>query len=89
MDFTDFDSEVMQLVQDLGLVLTGSEEHLRFLAAMSVSRYANYHFCERYRDHLVEVRKINNWRSNGLHRPYLKSSHHDELCAHNQFKLPL
>lgn len=43
-----YDSEVMSLIQDLGLVQIGSEEYRRHLAALVESHYSRYWFCERY-----------------------------------------
>lgn len=49
-----YDSEVMSLIQDLGLVRIGSPEYRSFLAALVTSRYTNYWFCERVNNLAVE-----------------------------------
>ena len=54
MTEVEFDSEVMALVEDLGLVEIGSLEYREFLAALSVSHYTRYWFCERVKDQWKE-----------------------------------
>lgn len=44
--------DVLALIQDLGLVPTGSPAHLEHLAACRRSRYSRYSFCDRYKDWL-------------------------------------
>lgn len=44
------DSEVIQLIEDLGLVQIGSPEFAQHIVALSNSRYSKYWFCERVLD---------------------------------------
>lgn len=55
-----FDSEVMQLIDDLGLVRIGSLEYREFLAILAVSEYTNYWFCERWLARKKEQEKERN-----------------------------
>lgn len=50
-----FDSEVISLVADLGLVLKGSVEYLAFITALENSCFSKHPFCERYHDHLRNI----------------------------------
>lgn len=47
-----FDGEVYALMSDLGLVLRGSQEFVRYKMACSRSRFTRYPFCARYKDFL-------------------------------------
>lgn len=91
MSETQFDSEVMQLVQDLGLVLKGSLEHLYFLALVAESQYARYHFCDRIKDKAARMERERNIRLSMLYRecrPYSHVKPHNDsfVCAPTLFK---
>ena len=65
------DSEVISLIQDLGLVQVGSEEFCKHIVALTNSRYSKYWFCERVLDHQ---------RAKELDRSRLLS----EICKRNR-----
>lgn len=45
-------------MSDLGLVLHGSQEHMRYKMACFRSRYTLYPFCARYRDFLRSKKQM-------------------------------
>ena len=70
MSETSFDSEVMQLIDDLGLVRIGSPEYREFLAILAISEFTNYWFCERWLARKKEQEK----ERNRLLRAYQKKN---------------
>lgn len=53
---TEFDSEVMSLIDDLGLVLKVSEEGKRWWSAWLASQYTRFPLCERYKAYQSQKR---------------------------------
>ena len=57
-----FDSEVISLVEDLGLVLKGSLEHLTFLAIQVCKKWREDYFKESYFDDIAHHERNVRWR---------------------------
>lgn len=57
MTESEFDSEVMSLIQDLDLVEIGTPEYRAWLAVWAASHYTRYWFCERWRAAMDEKRR--------------------------------
>lgn len=80
--------EVHALVDDLGLVPFGSEEHKQHLVLLKKSRYSRYLFCERYKDYLLQCSEYRNILSRELYRSYRKFSRYStgsiESCVQDR-----
>lgn len=80
--------EVHALVDDLGLVPLGSQEHKQHLALLKKSRYSRYLFCERYKDYLKHCFRCRSILSRELYRTYRKFSRYStgsiESCAQDR-----
>lgn len=85
LDTIGVSREVHALVDDLGLVPLGSQEHKQHLIFLEKSQYSRYLFCERYKDHLKQVSKYRSILSREFYRTYRKFSRYStgsiESCA--------
>lgn len=80
--------EVHALVDDLGLVPFGSQEHKQHLILLKKSRYSFYLFCERYKDYLKQSSRYRNILLRGFYRTYRKFSRYStgsiESCVQDR-----
>lgn len=80
------DSEVISLIEDLGLVLKGSVEYLAWLTILENSCYSKYPFCARYKDYHKELKRkcADLARRN---QKYSRFTYQSDPCVHTQSKL--
>lgn len=84
MSLDSLDSEVIALIEDLGLVLSGSVEHLAWITVLENSRYSKYPFCARVKDHQKELHQNMERLKNDFYRrnrKYSRFSYQDFECA--------
>ena len=73
-----FDSEVIQLISDLGLVQIGSPEYREWLAIWTQSHYTRFWFCERWQKEMDERRRRRQALQRSLYnrnKPYSRYVH--------------
>ena len=85
--YSDFDSEVLALINDLGLVLKGSPKYLYWLSVIANSQYYRYHFCDRYKDFKENEKRSQRIRLQEMYKSFRKGSRYtlvNELCVQDR-----
>lgn len=88
LDALGVSREVHALVDDLGLVPFGSQDHKEHLILLRKSLYSRYHFCDRYKDYLKQNFRYRNILSRELYRTFRRFSRYStgsiESCVQDQ-----
>ena len=91
VDYTAFDSEVMELIEALGLAGVGTPDFRRFLVCVWISpRYSSYPLCERYKTQKILKDKENSrllrdiCRRNARYSKFTLGDSGHQLCVLDQ-----